>query len=357
MKAYRIEKIMVILLLVMIFPVSNVMADNITEYSHLTKINVSCDEYKGFVKTSLPEEFLRKEKPATYMDTRFYLDLHPEEKWFESIPKWYVKRIEDYEISNIENMYDGSSSTYFLAENDSIEFTFTNPSPEKIDKISIDILDSQIDSIKIFSPDEGSVDFSLYKDGFQYDLNLEETLKTDQVVFELEFEDILKITNVEFFSYMEKEERGDLYFYVDNNCDNEFNFYFGNFGKDHSKKGVQEPPVSFKTNTKTVNNPSYEDDFDDDGVPNHKDNCPYVYNPDQKDTRRNGTGDACEDWSGDGVINAKDVCPEIYNPGQNERDCREEDRFFEKYPFVIYILAFITALVFVTLSIKVLKKE
>jgi subtilisin family serine protease len=40
-------------------------------------------------------------------------------------------------------------------------------------------------------------------------------------------------------------------------------------------------------------NPGYNPDRDGDGVPNHRDNCPYVYNPDQKDSNGDGVGDAC----------------------------------------------------------------
>ena len=34
-------------------------------------------------------------------------------------------------------------------------------------------------------------------------------------------------------------------------------------------------------------------DTDCDGIPDHLDNCPYVYNPDQRDSNRDGRGDAC----------------------------------------------------------------
>ncbi|MEP0842594.1 MAG: FG-GAP repeat protein [Phycisphaerae bacterium] len=72
-------------------------------------------------------------------------------------------------------------------------------------------------------------------------------------------------------------------------------------------------------------------DSDGDGVPNELDNCPFVYNADQKDFDRDGVGDvcdACTDLDGDGYGNpgyAKntcplDNCPTVYNPTQADQD-------------------------------------
>jgi len=49
-------------------------------------------------------------------------------------------------------------------------------------------------------------------------------------------------------------------------------------------------------------------DSDGDGVLNCNDNCPYIYNPDQKDTDHDGIGDAC------------DNCPTVANPDQMDSD-------------------------------------
>src|SRR5690625_2378447 len=62
-------------------------------------------------------------------------------------------------------------------------------------------------------------------------------------------------------------------------------------------------------------------DTDGDGIPDDKDNCPYDYNPDQKDTDGDGVGDVCEDdIDGDGILNDDDNCPYIHNPGQEDMD-------------------------------------
>lgn len=45
-------------------------------------------------------------------------------------------------------------------------------------------------------------------------------------------------------------------------------------------------------------------DYDCDGIPNHEDNCPYTYNPNQNDLDGYGIGDVCDDdIDGDGLKN------------------------------------------------------
>jgi MYXO-CTERM domain-containing protein len=88
----------------------------------------------------------------------------------------------------------------------------------------------------------------------------------------------------------------------------------------------------------------YADDFDDDGIEDDFDNCPFHFNPTQADTDGDGHGDECDncplvanpglsdvdsdglgdpcdpDADNDGVPNASDNCPLVPNPGQQDFD-------------------------------------
>jgi hypothetical protein len=63
-------------------------------------------------------------------------------------------------------------------------------------------------------------------------------------------------------------------------------------------------------------------DYDQDGIRDAIDNCPYDYNPDQSDGDGNGVGDACDptDSDGDGWIDVNDNCRFTYNPDQSNLD-------------------------------------
>ena len=66
---------------------------------------------------------------------------------------------------------------------------------------------------------------------------------------------------------------------------------------------------------------SYVADSDGDGILDSEDNCPTIFNPDQKDLDSDGLGDPCDpDDDGDGVLDEVDNCPLISNAEQLDFD-------------------------------------
>ncbi|MBO4350284.1 MAG: thrombospondin type 3 repeat-containing protein [Proteobacteria bacterium] len=66
-------------------------------------------------------------------------------------------------------------------------------------------------------------------------------------------------------------------------------------------------------------------DFDGDTIPNYKDNCMDISNPDQTDSDGNGVGDACDegksqDTDGDTIIDVLDNCARVPNADQADSD-------------------------------------
>jgi hypothetical protein len=86
------------------------------------------------------------------------------------------------------------------------------------------------------------------------------------------------------------------------------------FGKKWIKPTV--PPQYETWYVRAVRNAT---DPDNDGIFDPADNCPNIYNPDQKDTCGDGIGDACRpDTDRDGIPDACDNCPDVYNPDQKD---------------------------------------
>lgn len=78
------------------------------------------------------------------------------------------------------------------------------------------------------------------------------------------------------------------------------------------------PTSSGYTQIQFGQNALYKNDYDNDGIANTDDTCPYTSNPHQEDRNYDGIGDACSDDDHDGLVWAHDNCPTVANPDQKD---------------------------------------
>lgn len=355
-------RILLLIFYLLVLFTGRVIAVNFTEYEYVSKINVNCEEYKGYARFALPNQYDLYSSPSSYMDVEH--SIYKTGNYYERSSDWYVKQIEGYLVTEVEKIFDGNYNSYLLSQGGSLDINFENPNRNSVDKISLDVRDSAIDSVYLYDRSGNKIDFVQNKNSFHYEFLLKNKISTDYIKISIKYKEILKLKEVTFYRLQSKENQF-VYFYVNNNCNNTFLFYFGEYGISNAGQGSKTLPVEFNVEVNTLENIKYNSDFDSDEILNDKDNCPYVSNTDQKDINYNGMGDACEDDDGDRIVNSIDNCIDKYNPDQMDEDrdgagdvCDNKDnRFFEENKFLIYIAAAIIAIVFVIFSIILIKKH
>jgi len=358
-------KLFFVVFAVLLF-IANVTSMSDFEYEYVSKVKVNCEEYKGYARFELPEEYNSLISVRSYMGVEHFIHKTQNEEHYMKLDNWFVKQIEDHAISEVEKIFDNNYETYLVEEDkDQIDFVFELPVTSKVDKISVDLRDSSINEIKVYDGLDNEVNFVLKVENFHYELLLSEPIYTSQLKFVIDYENIIKIKEVVFFELKTYEKKSYAYIYVDNDCINVHDFYFGNYGESNSKSGSRDLPVEFDVSVETFRNSAYNSDFDGDGILNDDDNCLNVANMDQKDINYNQIGDACEDDDGDGIVNLIDNCIDKSNQDQLDNDgdglgnvCDESDgRFFEKNKFLIFMAAGIIAIIFLVVAIIVMKNK
>jgi len=337
-----------------------------SRFEYVSSVKVNCEEYKGYARFELPNEFSSISSPVSYMDVDYSVSSSAGGDYFRKSDNWYVNQISGFSVAEVEKIFDLNYGTYLLTESgSSLEFVFENPASKVVDKISIDVRDSVINSVNLYDGTGKKIDFELVRNLFHYELILKEKMTLNNVRFVLNYENVLKLKEVVFYEKQSGTDKSYVYFYVDNNCADNFLFYFGRYGESNLRRGDKVLPVEFEVEVTSVKNIEYISDFDNDGLANGVDNCLDVTNADQKDINYNKVGDACEDDDRDGVMNSVDNCVEDYNRDQMDGDgdgignaCDDDDgRFFEKNGYLIYIMVGIVAVLFVGFAVVAMKKK
>lgn len=371
--------IIITVVMLLLFP--GVMGVNLTHFSMKSEIDIQCEEYRGYVRFPLPDQYFSLENPKLHMDIPFSMEISRGGTHYRRHDNWFVRSIdnhtrsnvgsiyEPYTHTNLEHMFDNDFSTRFVVHGtDEISFTFENPSIRQIDKITVVIADSSISAISIQDAQGTPIPFILEQSNFHHELLLNQPIRTDKIQFRIEFEGGIQIRQISLYERVSHEQKGFIYFFMDNQCDTTYSLYFGEWYYGEPRytppaRTSRNLPVEFDATITTMANPIYNPDLDGDGISNVIDNCPMLYNPDQKDITFSGIGDACEDWDNDGIINAYDNCPHVYNPDQRDSngngigDACDPDYsiFWEEHRYIVYILAGIIGLAFVGLSVVMMR--
>jgi hypothetical protein len=142
-------------------------------------------------------------------------------------------------------------------------------------------------------------------------------------------------------SYLRFLALPDHKYQVLRDADRAVSIIVGESGNLKADEGVLRiEPVTMKLNPAYIGS-----DMDKDAIPDSRDNCVFVSNPDQVDVDGNLRGDACDDWDRDSVINSKDNCVNAPNVSQQDADSdgigdvcdKEESRITEKYAYLPWL--------------------
>ena len=179
----------------------------------------------------------------------------------------------------------------------------------------------------------------------------------------------LRISEIKVISQKERESKNRLIFFAGNK--ETYTLYSKpHFGqKIYSAKNYQPLQTDEKTPVfqlgNPAKNPEFDDDFDNDGIPDEQDLCPKIADAKNTDIDKNGRGDVCEDPDLDGIMSNLDNCPFVYNPAQKDSDLdkigdkcdNEENRLSENSDYLLYGIFAIAALFLGFLVMRSFKKK
>jgi len=298
----------------------------------------------------------------------------PEEVWGETIlvdemenplPHEIIREREilptpNIAVESVSSVFEGEKNALsdgiretafsFQSENDSeksIVFRFQEKT--EISQISIFLDSGVIPPQKIsVSADFGDGNFQKMIDSNNFSSHLKiPKITPERLKISFETPHFLRINEISFGIQSAIEKPNAVIFFAEEGKKYRL---FGNahFGAKIPKTQWQPLQTDEKTPSflfsESQKNPSFNADFDGDGIADEVDLCPRDADKGNTYQDKNGRGDFCEDPDLDGRISAHDNCPFVYNSNQSDKDgdgigdeCdAEESRISEKHPELLW---------------------
>lgn len=273
-----------------------------------------------------------------------------------------IRNIPNASVVSVSSSFEGNER-FMLDDNENTYMTFD--SREK--KHSIEVAFDQKTDVSgiyivhdtgIISPQTVSVE-GLFSDGewrpilsrkpYSWHISWPKVW-VNRLRFTFETPHFFRINEMKFLGQEASQTYDELIFYAQEG--KTYRVYFEpSFGQKYYHKG-DYLPLNIDDRTPEFDlediqkNPSFDSDFDNDGIDDLNDLCPKISDASNADTDKNGKGDVCEDPDQDGKISSKDNCPFEYNPGQQDIDqdgigdkCDDlEGRVTENVDYLLYLV-------------------
>lgn len=205
---------------------------------------------------------------------------------------------------------------------------FTNPKLLILSKLNLTLAPNTVPpkrvTLKAILPGETQWSFILNQVPFQSTLTFP-AIQARKLEIQFETENLLRLAEIEWTTTNRAVAQSQqISFYAAEG--DAFTLYIQpSFGQSRITTTIDSPTRN-NQNTPVFNLPPavknlvYNNDFDNDGIPDTQDLCPRVPDPTNADKDKNGLGDACEDPDQDGIASHFDNCPFVKNSDQKDSD-------------------------------------
>ena len=248
----------------------------------------------------------------------------------------HIKNVWDYEIvwlsSNSQNIWSTNlqylwDNTFEFDQYDTDKYIIIKPKHRLI-KDSFEIyIDYEWWNIEYQISKDGKTRSSINNEIYKYDIDylkikfpsqkdkISNTKINQMLIYENNFKQYV----------INSTSNSEIYIYSNYNCkDKNLQKEINNlnrtdrFAIDTNTKSFESDWKNNPSYNKSLDSDMYANDSDQDGIKNPNDNCPYIYNSDQRDIDANMKWDLCSDDDNDNIVWYLDNCIYISNPDQRD---------------------------------------